>query len=259
MPKSPRLIVFDLDGTALPALEHRFFNHALIDVVARLQDQGTHVTIATGRSLSSLLADPTIAALDLRDPLIIAGGALIVDPRNSAPLYATPLPHGVLDQLRPMLVELGIDTALWDDYSEDDFVAGGLPLSDLPRDGHPYFLNFPKVSDIVTEEFLQRVSALVGVQALVMNGLWPDAQEIHMLSHRATKYHAVRTLQQHFEISPEETVGIGDGHNDMDLFDAVGHAVAVDNAVEPLRLRAHQLIGHVNENGLAHYLNTLVH
>jgi hydroxymethylpyrimidine pyrophosphatase-like HAD family hydrolase len=45
----------------------------------------------------------------------------------------------------------------------------------------------------------------------------------------------------------------------MDLFDAVGHAVAVDNAVEPLRLRAHELIGHVNENALPRYLNTLVH
>ena len=91
-----------------------------------------------------------------------------------------------------------------------------------------------------------------------MNGLWTGTHEIHILSHQATKFHAVRTLQEHFGITPEESVGIGDGHNDLDLFDAVGHAVAVDNAVEPLRLRAHELIGHVNENALARYLNTLV-
>jgi hydroxymethylpyrimidine pyrophosphatase-like HAD family hydrolase len=93
-------------------MEHRFFNHELIDVVTRLQDQGTHVTYATGRSRASLLEEPTISALDLRDPLIIAGGARIIDPTDATPLYETPLPHGLLAQLFPTLAELGIDTAL---------------------------------------------------------------------------------------------------------------------------------------------------
>jgi hydroxymethylpyrimidine pyrophosphatase-like HAD family hydrolase len=257
VPTSPRLIIFDLDGTALPALEHRFFNHALINVVARLQDQGVHITIATGRSHASLLSEPTVAALDLRDPLIVAGGALIIDPKNHTLLYEEPLPVGALDMLRPVLEELDINSALWDDYSEADFEAGGLPLSDLPNDTHPYFLNLPRVRDAVSEELLRRI-ATTELRALAMNGLWPGSREIHILSRRATKYHATRTLQRHFGVPPEETVGIGDGHNDLDLFDAVGHAVAVDNAVEPLRLRAHEIIGHVNENGLMHYLNTLV-
>jgi hydroxymethylpyrimidine pyrophosphatase-like HAD family hydrolase len=203
------------------------------------------------------MAEPTVAALRLRDPIIISGGALIVDPQDATQLYSSPLPENSMDNLLPVLTELNINRVLWDDYREEDFVSGGLALRDLPAAHHPYFLNLPMVKDSVLQELLRRVRELTGVRALPMRGLWQDHHEVHVLSTFATKYHAVKILQQHFGVTTEETVGIGDGHNDMDLFDAVGHAVAVDNAVEPLRQRAHELIGHVNENGLTHYLNTL--
>lgn len=55
-----------------------------------------------------------------------------------------------------------------------------------------------------------------------------------------------------------EVAGVGDGHNDIHLFNAVGHKVAMGNAVPELKEAADVVIGSVSENGLAEFLQDIV-
>lgn len=53
-------------------------------------------------------------------------------------------------------------------------------------------------------------------------------------------------------------IGIGDGANDIHLFNAVGLKVAMGNAVPSLKEKADIVIGHVTDDGLAQYFEDLV-
>ncbi len=58
-------------------------------------------------------------------------------------------------------------------------------------------------------------------------------------------------------VAKQNAIGIGDGHNDIHLFNAVGTKVAMGNAVAELQSVAEQVIGSVKEDGLAAYFETL--
>lgn len=58
-------------------------------------------------------------------------------------------------------------------------------------------------------------------------------------------------------VRKEDTIAIGDGHNDIHLFEAVGHRVAMGNAIPELKAVSDQVIGSITHNGLATYLNSL--
>ncbi len=55
-------------------------------------------------------------------------------------------------------------------------------------------------------------------------------------------------------IDPGRTLAIGDGWNDVEMFDRVGHAVAMANAPEGVRERARWVTARVDEEGVAEVL-----
>ena len=61
-------------------------------------------------------------------------------------------------------------------------------------------------------------------------------------------------IEQILGADRSEMIGIGDGHNDLHLFAAVGHKVAMGNAVDELKQAADETIGSVQEQGLEKYL-----
>lgn len=53
------------------------------------------------------------------------------------------------------------------------------------------------------------------------------------------KKRAVEYLENRLGVSHENTIGIGDGHNDITLFEAVGYKIATNNAIPKLKEDAH--------------------
>ena len=84
-----------------------------------------------------------------------------------------------------------------------------------------------------------------------------DIIDLHITPSMATKEHAVSQLQNILGISKERTIGIGDGHNDIHLFNAVGFRVAMGNAEDSLKKNADLIIDTVDNNGLAKYLSSM--
>lgn len=62
---------------------------------------------------------------------------------------------------------------------------------------------------------------------------------------------AVLKLMKHLNITPEETVGIGDGYNDYPLLQAVGYKVAMHNAHDELKNIADFIAPSIDEDGLS--------
>jgi Cof subfamily protein (haloacid dehalogenase superfamily) len=67
-------------------------------------------------------------------------------------------------------------------------------------------------------------------------------------------------IQKILECFPKQTIttyGFGDSYNDVEMFDMVDVAVAMGNAAEVLKQRAHFITRHVLDDGLAHALKHL--
>src|SRR5690554_3544348 len=97
-----KLLAVDIDGTLITT------DMKLTDVtrraVARAQDRGLMVTLATGRSYHSALNYAEQLDIDL--PLICANGAIIIDRKGNV-LQKTVLPRAVAAPLLTEMLEAG--------------------------------------------------------------------------------------------------------------------------------------------------------
>ena len=60
----------------------------------------------------------------------------------------------------------------------------------------------------------------------------------------------IAKVLQHYGIDKSETMAFGDGHNDVDMFRAVGTAVAMGNACREAKEAAHHITDPVDEDGI---------
>lgn len=58
---------------------------------------------------------------------------------------------------------------------------------------------------------------------------------------------------EYYGIDKEETIAFGDGNNDIEMFEAVGTAVAMENPPDRLKEVATDICGHVSDDGIYHY------
>ncbi len=65
-------------------------------------------------------------------------------------------------------------------------------------------------------------------------------------------------LAEHLGFTAAQTVGFGDGENDLELLDWAGYAVAVENAEDELKARADWVIPGPDEEGVAQVLEALL-
>lgn len=70
-----------------------------------------------------------------------------------------------------------------------------------------------------------------------------------------TKGTAVKYMYEKLGIPMENTYAFGDGVNDMEMLELVGHGIAMGNAVESLKQVASEITLSVTENGIAEYFN----
>lgn len=72
-----------------------------------------------------------------------------------------------------------------------------------------------------------------------------------------SKATGVEKVLEYLNIDKEHSYAFGDGLNDLEMIKYVGHGIAMKNAVDKLKEVADEVIGHVDENGLAEYLKTI--
>lgn len=63
----------------------------------------------------------------------------------------------------------------------------------------------------------------------------------------------IKRMLEYYGFDKSQTIAFGDGNNDIEMLDAVGWGLAMDNASEDLKEIADEVIGHVAEEGIYHY------
>lgn len=146
---------------------------------------------------------------------------------------------------------------LYNDYREDDYLYGGVSPTDLHITHSVYFLEQIFIPQNKSAEIVAELSRIEGLACTLVAAQRLGYHDIHITDRNATKEHAVAELLHMLALERKQATGIGDGHNDIHLFKAVEQRIAMDNAVKELKNAADLVIGSVQDDGLAEYLEKL--
>ncbi|MGD9030858.1 MAG: Cof-type HAD-IIB family hydrolase [Anaerolineae bacterium] len=254
-----RLLALDLDGTlidetmAIPGRVHQ--------AVARAQEHGVTVTLATGRMLDATV--PFARDLRIEAPLICYQGGLIQALDAEEPLYRATMDPGLVRDVLAWHAEQGWHLVLYADdavfiaerrYPESfyrDLLGQNLQWSDdlfSVLDHHKpdkfIFITEPKQADLIEAATRQRFEGrleIVRSHARIVEG--------NPLG--VSKGDALRRLGDHLGIPQEQVMAIGDQGNDVSMIAWAGLGVAMGNGSQVAKAAADWIAPPFSENGAA--------
>jgi hydroxymethylpyrimidine pyrophosphatase-like HAD family hydrolase len=201
------------------------------------------------------VAEHLLKELELSDPCIIAGGAQIIDPHTWELIWQAPIPAGSLSHIAQSATNHGYEVA----YSRGLITKADQPPADLRGNDIDvvYILGVPTAE---VEALTNSLATDPNIAAALADSwrLAGAGMDFHITSKYATKEHAVHELAKIINIPASRMAGVGDGPNDIHLFNAVGYKVAMGNAVPELKAAADEVVGSIHEDGLAKYIQRLL-
>ncbi len=240
-----RLIAADLDGTLLD--NTYTVAPELLAHVNRSRAGGAELVVATGRLFPAAL--PFIRDLGVSLPVIASNGAVVKDPVTEELIYQMSLPR-----------ELAVEVLRYTDgYRVQRFV----PVrdnfyTDAPEDVSRKYSEALKIrferreplEDVVTEDptmvvirgreddiagLTEKLRAAFGNKVYLANSK-PFFIDIN--HPEVSKGAALLNVCRRLGIEPAEVIAIGDGWNDLEMFEVAGIGAAVANAPDSLKEQA---------------------
>ena len=265
MTRSARLLVaLDVDGTIIDYDEA--LSERVRDAVTAVAEAGHHVVIATGRSLPATLPVLDRLGIDSGWAVCSNGGVTLrLDP-------ALPDGYEITERVTfdpapaLRLLRSHLPTAL---YAVENVGVGyrlnapfppGELAGDLEYVPFDELLTTPATRVIVRspdhtpQDFLRIVEGvgLHGVSYAVGWTAWLD-----LAPDGVTKAAALEPVRARLGVDPADTVAVGDGRNDVEMFEWAARSVAMGQAGPELRAVASEVTAPVEDDGLADVLEPL--
>jgi len=270
------LYVSDLDGTLLN--RDAELSPTTREGLARLLEHGLQFTVASARHIVSIRS--ILAGLPLKLPVISSNGAYLSDALTGR--------HELVNAMDPALAQAL--HALVQTHGFAPFVLTHSPKGDqlyyerIDNEGQRRFVEERQRHGDPRLRHVDRIAAVLGdptVTFMVIGEHAPltalrdavtelcgNAVEMHLAEdlympgwpwlnihdRRASKDQAIRTLAQRYGLASREIVAFGDHVNDMSMLRTAHRAIAVANAIAPVREIAHAVIGHHSEDSVLRYI-----
>ena len=241
-----RGIVFDIDETIVPNGASSVTSKPLINAFANLPNNVITIA-ATGRMKSS--AFPIIGSLKLKHNTVVANGAQIINSSSGRTIYSRNLSveqvNSVLKICEPYNYKIIIPSnskKYMHSYTLKPITASALFVHNVIKTDAHYLAKI--------------INKISGVHAYIAPA-WSDPANFDIgIGHAKAKKHvAIEILYKKYNLKPEEVIGVGDGINDIELFNAVGHKIAVANANPKLLEIADEIVPSQKDNGIITVLN----
>ena len=92
---------------------------------------------------------------------------------------------------------------------------------------------------------------LKGVRTAQITAWWDRAADI--IPAGSGKGAGVEAVLKYYGLAPAEAIAFGDGTNDIEMLQAVGHGIAMGNATPDVKEQASEICGHVADDGIYDY------
>lgn len=247
-----KIVFFDVDGTLID-MGRKEISPKTLEALRRLKERNVILCLATGRGPLTL---PRFEGVEF-DVFLTFNGSYCFNRERT--IFSNPLagedvktilqnaasihrPVSIATQDR--LVANGKDEDLIEYFS---FVKRGVEVSDEFEDaakGEVYqiMLGCRKVD---------RPLLLRGTVNAKIAAWWDRAVDV--IPADGGKGEGIRQILSYYHLDRSAALAFGDGDNDIEMLQAVGHGVAMGNASEGLKAAADDICGHVAEDGVYHY------
>lgn len=236
-----RGIVFDIDGTIIPNGALTVDSMAVINAFKDIPKNVIAIA-ATGRTKSYTL--PIIKPLDLKHASVVANGAQIISSSSGRTIHSQNIS---IDQVKSVF-------AICKPYN---YKLGPEQYDVLQqKTTEPPALFLHNINALDTHNILNKINSIPNVHAYLAPA-WDNPLNFDIgIGHAKAKKHvAIEILYKKYNLKPEEVIGIGDGINDIELFNAVGHKIAVANANPKLLEQADEIAPSQQEDGIVTVIN----
>ena len=261
----PRLVALDIDGTILKWVEgsgttREEISPAVKDSVHRALAAGAHVVLASGRSPHGMTSVADL--LELHGPgrdrlwIVASNGAVVfryppLDVVHEETFDARPAVEAILDRHPTALVaveERGVGYRV-NSHFPDGELSGDMIVTEIDE------LLAAEVSRVIirdpestADEFvaLAEELGLQGTNYVVGWTAWLDLAPVGVSKASGLEY-----VAKELGISSDETLALGDGRNDVEMFEWAHRGVAMGQAVEEVLAKADAVTGSVYEDGVA--------
>jgi len=251
------LVAIDVDGTLLDPYG-RLCSGAK-DAIAKAQEEGLRVTLASGRARITLVDWLEILAID--QPFIGFSGAYIEDAISGRVIDHVRLRSADAVTIVRLARHFGV-SPLYNDlhclYAElqpghaqvlvEDERASLKPVQDLLRDAPGPPTTMAVLGD---EDIMQQFAAELVRRTADVHVVRPFAGAVDISRRGVTKGSALRVLAGHLGIPLHRVVAIGDADNDRSMFEVAGLAIAMGNAPPQVRVAVDVIAPTNVEGGVA--------
>ena len=247
-----KLIFLDLDGTIIDHSSHSIPISAK-EAIDKARKNGHEVILATGRPPS--LTGPLLQEIHF-DALVGANGRYVS--YKGEVLRKKVIPRTTLEVFLKDMDAQNIDVAFLG--TKEYFIRGERPNELVRMFSEHYHIPFPKVitNPEALDDVLQMVMFFDHQGSLgTFNRKYPDLDfnisspyTADVNTKDGLKEIGIKVFTEYLDVPLENTVAIGDGHNDISMIQLAGTGVAMGNAVEPLKAASDFVTDAVSENGL---------
>jgi Cof subfamily protein (haloacid dehalogenase superfamily) len=263
-----KLLVFDIDGT-LVGPSH-ILDPYTREVLLKLRNHGIHITLATGKNLPATkqIADD----LEIDQPLVLANGSIIetrfgkITKRSVLPSHITKRVIEICEADDTNLVIYIDDDIIMKKMNQDIFPIYNQVTYGIVEIGH---------WDAIEDRYSEVNKCLVIEQHLPQNLInlekrfkqelgdrsdiiFTSTKLLEVLPKGITKVTGIQSLIDSLGIKMSEVMAFGDYDNDIEMLNAAGLGIVVENGSENAKASADLIIGSCEQNGPANFLNHLM-
>jgi len=275
------LLAIDLDGTLLGTDEQ--VSHTNIDAIHRARDAGITVLVCTGRGLCE--SGKAMAAIDQRDPVMVAGGSIIADPVTGKTLHRFAMSHEIVDQAITMFHRVACPVLVMKDPAEigyDYLIVNSddehpiHPITEwwiadhqlrvkyatrLEHDEHPEhtvrvgIVAPSSISNPLSQELTQSLGERAWLYdfpcVMPKDHVGEIVHILELFAAKINKWAAISWYLDQHNIDPSRVAAIGDQVNDVPMIENAGLGIAMGNAIEEVQSHARFTTATNNEHGVA--------
>jgi 5-amino-6-(5-phospho-D-ribitylamino)uracil phosphatase len=272
-----KLLALDIDGTLLnPRGE---ITPRTLSAINQARQQGVLVVLVTGRRFGS--ARDLLVRLQLDIPLVSHNGALTKNIKTLETLDFHPLDAELAREMIRFGRAHGVDMICNDDpHGVGTMVIESISESNKPlqRYLNQYRSAVVEVPDLLehiqsppiqltvsgrcdpTEEFERRLGELMEGRVQLFKTRYRafDLTILDVLSTTASKGESVARIARQHGIAQEETMAIGDNHNDLTMLRYAGLGVVMANAEDELKQMGFEQTTSNEEDGVAEAIEKFI-
>lgn len=263
-----KLAAFDMDGTLLNEADE--ISQANMEALKKLMNKGCQIVLASGRQ--DFLLKEYIKRLEISGPVISCNGAVIRNPLTHVFIQSETLSKSIVKQLLELCLAGNHHYMV---YTSDVILASRNPKAEffLKRnkqldeecqipilfDVDPECISRDyEVNKVLILEYDEGRFGTLDAKLKKIHGIhYCQSNHGHMdiMREGVSKGNALRVLAHLNGIQPEEIVAFGDNHNDYEMLEFAGCAIAMGNSVDELKRISDFISVDHNHDGVAYAVN----